>query len=108
VNFGPLFGHAEHISAYALQRIYSPEKQAVAVLLGSDDSVRLWLNDKQIYEYLGERGAKPDGNAVLATLEPGWNTMLARVANVTGAHALYWRLSRAPADLARGRAETRR
>jgi WD40 repeat protein len=93
VNLGALFSHAEHISAYALLRIYSPRQQQVSILLGSDDQVRLWLNGKQIHESLHERTAVPDAEAVPAALEAGWNTLLARVVNVTGDHALYLRLS---------------
>jgi WD40 repeat protein/tRNA A-37 threonylcarbamoyl transferase component Bud32 len=103
VNFGELFGNAEHISGYALLKIYSPTRQKVAILLGADDQVRLWLKDKQIYENLAQRAAFPDTGAVTATLDSGWNTLLARVVNVTGSHALYLRLSDAPTDLARTR-----
>jgi hypothetical protein len=105
VDFAALFGKAEHTSAYAAVRIYSAERQQVAILCGSDDYVRLWLNGKQIHEHLVARRAVPDEDAALATLEPGWNTLLARVANVTGDHALYWRLSNAPEALARARGQ---
>jgi len=93
VNLGALFAHAEHISAYALLRIYSPRQQHVTILLGSDDQVRLWLNGKQIHESLHERTAVPDADAVPAALEAGWNTVLARVVNVTRDHGLFLRLS---------------
>jgi hypothetical protein len=108
VDFGALLGKADHISAYAALRVYSPERQPVAILCGSDDYVRLWLNGKQIHEHLLGRRAVPDEGAIAATLEPGWNTLLARVVNVTGDHALYWRLSDAPAAMARARGEPRR
>jgi hypothetical protein len=103
VDFGALFGQAEHISAYAALRIYSPQRQPVAILCGSDDYVRLWLNGNKVHECLQPRRAVPDEDAISATLEPGWNTLLARVANVTGDHALYWRLSDTPGALARAR-----
>jgi hypothetical protein len=108
VDFGALFGKAEHVSAYAALRIYSPERRQVAILCGSDDYVRLWLGGKKIHERLLARRAVPNEDAIPATLEPGWNTLLARVANVTGDHALYWRLSDAPAAMARARGEPRR
>jgi len=101
VNFGEPFGGAVHISGYALLKIYSPKQQKVAILLSADDQVRLWLNDKQIYEDLTQHAAIPDTDAFATTLVPGWNTLLARVVNVIGTHALYLRLSDAPADLAR-------
>jgi hypothetical protein len=101
VNFSPLFGNAEHISAYALLKVYCPKEAKVAILLGSDDQVRLWLNGSQIHENLVQRRAMPDDDVVPATLAAGWNTLLARVVNVTGEHALYLRLSDAAADLKR-------
>lgn len=107
VNFGALFAQAEHISAYALQRVYSPRQQDVTILLGSDDKVRLWLNGRQIHEFLDQTTAMPDARAVPATLESGWNTLLARVANVTGDHALYLRLSDSTTDRRRAHRGTK-
>lgn len=101
VDFGELFDHAAHISAYALLRVYSPQQREIAILLGSDDQNRVWLNGKQIHESLREQPAIPDADAVPATLMAGWNTVLARVANVTGDHQLYLRLSDQEADLKR-------
>jgi WD40 repeat protein len=98
VNFGALYAEAEHISAYARLQVYSPRQQRVLILVGSDDKIRLWLNGKQIHEYLQERAAKPDADTVATTLSEGWNTLLARVVNVTGKHELYLRLSDAPED----------
>jgi hypothetical protein len=85
---------------------YCPKQEKVAILLGADDQVRIWLNGAQVHENLALRPAIPDNDAVAATLTPGWNTLLARVVNVTGTHALYLRLSNAPADLARARGRT--
>jgi hypothetical protein len=53
----------------------------------------LWLNGNQIHESLHERSAVPDAEGIGTTLKAGWNTLLARVVNVTGEHALYLRLS---------------
>ena len=52
VNFGPLCSNADHVSAYAVLRVFSPEKQRVAILVGSDDTIRLRLNGKLIHEHL--------------------------------------------------------
>jgi WD40 repeat protein/serine/threonine protein kinase len=101
VNLGARFGRADNISAYALIRIYSPHRQNVAVLVGSDDGVRVWLNGQQIHEARQERKAVPETDAVPATLVAGWNTLLARVTNATGNHGLYLRASAEPSDLAR-------
>ncbi|MBA4017942.1 MAG: hypothetical protein C0483_12275 [Pirellula sp.] len=93
VDFGPLMEHDQHISAYALFPIYSLKEQQVVILLGTDDQARLWLNGGQLYESLTSRIAVPDQDTVPATLKPGWNALLVRVANETGDHALYLRIS---------------
>ena len=93
VNFSLLYGRAEHISAYALMRIYSPVSHPATLWLGSDDQARVWLNGKQIHESRGERAAIPDSDAVPVTLNAGWNTLLVRVTNQVREHALYARLA---------------
>jgi len=81
--------------------VFALLQQCVAILLGSDDQLRLWLNGKQIHENLLERSVVPDADAVRANLEAGCITLLARVAIAMGYHDLYLRLSDAPADLTR-------
>jgi WD40 repeat protein len=93
VNFGEMFDGAPNISACAQLRIYSAGHQDVTVLLGSDDGARLWLNGRSIHEARDQRRAVPETDAVPAALEPGWNTLTARVANAAGKHALYLRLT---------------
>jgi WD40 repeat protein/serine/threonine protein kinase/tetratricopeptide (TPR) repeat protein len=100
VDVGALFDRAEHVSGYALMRVYSPGNQPVAIRLSSTNGVRLWLNGQLVHEKPAGHPATPDGDAVPATLEAGWNTLLAKVVNATGEHALYLRLSGEPADLA--------
>jgi WD40 repeat protein len=101
VDLGSIHDDAEQISAYVMFKVYSPERQPIAILLGSDDQVRLWLNGKQIHESLVPRVATADEDAVPAVLQSGWNTLLARVVNLTGKHALYLRISDAPGDMGR-------
>jgi hypothetical protein len=101
VDLGQLFDHAQHISAYALQRVYCPQERQVAIMVGSDDQVLLWLNKKKVYEFKGARPAVPDADAIPATLSAGWNTLLARVVNQNGDRRLYLRISAAEADIKR-------
>jgi WD40 repeat protein len=96
VDLGPMMGHAENISAYVLLRVYSRKAQPAAILVGSDDQVRLWVNGVLLHETTHARRAEPDTAAVPVRLREGWNTILARVANEIRHHSLYVRL--APAD----------
>jgi putative membrane-bound dehydrogenase-like protein len=83
----------ENISAYALTHVHSPRVQKVDVLLGSDDTVRLWVNGKLVHEHDKPRSARPDEDRVRVKLKKGWNAVLARVANLTHEHGLYLRFA---------------
>lgn len=101
VDFDLITEHADHVSAYALFPVYSLDDRQAAILLGTDDHAQMWLNGERLYESTRARFAVPDEDAVSANLKSGWNTLLVRVAKLTGDHVLYLRLSDAPADLAR-------
>jgi hypothetical protein len=103
IDLSPLMDSETYISAYVLYPVYCLDEHQIAILLGSDDQAVLWLNGKRLYECRHPRAAKPDEDAIAATLKPGWNSLLIRVANETGDHGLYLRLSDAEADLARTR-----
>ena len=62
-DFGPMMGHAENISAYALLRVYSRKEQPAMVLVGSDDQIRLWVNGAMVHETAHTRHAEPHGAA---------------------------------------------
>jgi tetratricopeptide (TPR) repeat protein len=102
LDLGAMFNAAEFISAYALTRVYSMSDQDVVLLVGSDDEVRVWLNGALVHEYPHRRGAAPKQDYVPVRLKTGWNTVLAKVVNGVGWHALYLDISDDPGD--RGRA----
>jgi hypothetical protein len=66
-------------SVYVLQRIFATEKVPVAILVGSSEPFRLWLNGKQAHERAAKRQEEVGPEAVPATLEAGWNTLVLRV-----------------------------
>jgi WD40 repeat protein len=103
VDFGTLIGRNDNTSAYALFPVYSLDDRQVVILVGADDRARLWLNGECLYESSHSRPAVADEDAISAPLKAGWNTLLVRVANETGDHELFLRLSDAPVDLARVR-----
>jgi hypothetical protein len=82
---------SDHVSAYALTYVYSPEEQPVDLLVGSDDMVRVWINAKLVHEHGGVRTARPDEDRIHVTLKPGWNSVLAKVVNDSGGYGLFLR-----------------
>jgi serine/threonine-protein kinase len=92
---------ADHMAAYALTHVYSPEERTITLLVGGDDLVRLWLNGRLIHEV---SKAQADGvlnlHRVPVTLRRGRNTVLARVNQITMTHHLWLRIADGPLDRA--------
>jgi preprotein translocase SecE subunit len=61
----------------------------VDLLLGSDDSVVVWLNGKKIHEYRRDRDWAPHQDALKIKLEKGQNRLLVKC----GRHGGGWRFS---------------
>ena len=82
----------EMVVAYALTYIYSPKKQTIPFLFGTDDGSKVFLNGKEIYRYLGVRIAEPDQERISLNLKKGWNTLLLKIENNFGGYAFYARV----------------
>jgi len=57
--------------AYALVWLHSPDSREVALRFGSDDAVKIWLNDQLIYENSDHHSAAFDQAAAGARLNKG-------------------------------------
>ena len=86
--------------------VYSDQLRDLAVLIGNDDSARIWNNGKQLF--LSPRFAPPDSRAAVMKLQPGRNTILAKVTNDRGPHSLNLRFGTGPVDAARALAEAKK
>jgi len=77
---------------FAARYIYIPiiaeEARDVDVLIGSDDTLEVWFEEKKILEHLTPRAAKLGDNQVRLRLRPGVNHLYFRIDNKGGA----WRL----------------
>jgi HEAT repeat protein len=47
--------------------------------LGSDDGVKVWLNEKQVYAVNVARPLQPGSDKVKVSLHPGWNPLLLKI-----------------------------
>jgi hypothetical protein len=83
----------DHASAYALTNVYSPKDQTVTMWIGSKDGIRVWVNDKVVHESETSRAARADEDKIAVKLNSGWNRVLVKVVNETGAHGFYLRFS---------------
>jgi serine/threonine-protein kinase len=89
------FRHARHVSAYAMNYLYSTRDRDVTLLLTCDNSARLWLNGRLIRE-AGPFADRHAPRRVPVTLRKGRNLLLARVANGLGDPRLSCRVEGGP------------
>ncbi len=82
VNLKAIFDHSLWSVGYGLLYVYSPEERKVQIRLGTDETCKLWLNDKQIWQHYTKRDALVDRDLVTVVLHPGYNKLLLKVTNV--------------------------
>lgn len=79
INLARLLHPNEQAIAYGLTYVFSPESRKAHLLIGSDDGVRIWLNDNLIHSNPAYRGAYPDQDTIPVVLRKGWNKLLIKV-----------------------------
>lgn len=83
----------EQAVAYGLAYVFSPEPMSSTILLGSDDAVRVWLNDVLIHSNAVYRGASPDEDKISVQLQSGWNKLLVKVVQGAGGWGFFLRFA---------------
>jgi hypothetical protein len=76
---------------YGQVYVFSPDKRDVLLLVGSDDGVRLWLNEELVHTNPAYRGAYPDQDRIPISLNKGWNSLLIKVLQGGGGWGFYVR-----------------
>lgn len=79
--------------AYALACVFSPERQPVAVRVGSDDCAKVWVGGRLVHANRDCHLIGLDQAVAPATLEQGWNKLLLKVCQDEGAWAFRLRLT---------------
>lgn len=75
---------AEAVTNYFLVFADSAADQDVSLLVGSDDSCKVWVNGRQVHEYRGDRALAPGADQVKASLKSGRNAIVIKVENHQG------------------------
>lgn len=94
LHFANTVSPAEQVLAYCLAYVHSPDNRIVRVFAGSDDGMRVWVNDGLVHSQPAYRGAYPDQDAFDVELKAGWNKVLVKVLQGDGGWGLFFR----PAD----------
>ena len=65
--------------AYARTWVYCSQGQPARLELGTDDGVKVWLNEKLVHSNNTFRGLHPGSDKVNVILKSGWNSLLLKV-----------------------------
>lgn len=88
-NIGPNTG----VVGYAVTYIYAPKAMDTAMLLGSDETVAVWLNGTEIHRKRVYRRPTQDADVIPCKLKSGWNEVLCSVEQNSWTWALYLRFT---------------
>jgi hypothetical protein len=75
---------ADHAVAYLRTQVWSPEAREVQFEAGSDDSIKVWVNGKEVHANNASRGVTVGEDKFPVKLAPEWNDVLLKVVQGTG------------------------
>jgi len=78
---------------YLFRVIESTQKQTVALSLGRDDAIRLWVNGEQVLSKLVSGGVAAGQDTVVVSLREGRNELLMKIVNGGGPSGFYFSVS---------------
>jgi putative membrane-bound dehydrogenase-like protein len=84
VNLARLYDPSTDVVAYGYAEIDSASARSAQLLVGSDDSIVIWLNGKKVFEHLEDRGWAFDQDKVAVQLDKGKNRLLIKCGNHGG------------------------
>ena len=92
VDLAAVMGQEQDSAAYASTKVWVNKKIDVNLELGSDDHIKVWINDRKIHESFGSRSLEPRQSIVPTTLNEGWNSIVLKIVNSSGPWGLSCRI----------------
>lgn len=96
VDLAKLYGGKGDCSAFGSAVLESPVARPAQMAVGSDDTLNVWLNGKEVYKFTGNRGYDPDTARFDVELKKGKNLLMIKCGNGGG----LWQFSVAITGLA--------
>jgi len=84
--------------AYVRTWVHGEETRQVRVEFGTDDGNKLWVNGKLVHGSAAGNAAGPDEHKVDVRLNRGWNSLLLKVTQDTGAWEFCLRIREVDGD----------
>ncbi len=86
----------ENAATYLFRTIAAPDARQITLSLGSDDTITVWLNGRQVLAKEVYRGVAPDQEKLTVPLDAGENRLLMKICNGGGAYGFYFRTAAEP------------
>lgn len=83
IDMAGQFGAPTMCAGYAFAYVYSPTAQAVNILMGSDDGIKVWLNGQVVWTDNAFRTCVDGQDSTAVNLTAGWNRLLVKVSQST-------------------------
>jgi putative membrane-bound dehydrogenase-like protein len=99
VDLGRTYSHDDDLAAYGYAEVESPSDRTAQMAIGSDDTLTVWLNGREVYRYSDRRGFDHEQARFDVHLRKGNNRVLIHCGNRGGP----WQFAvavTAPADFA--------
>jgi putative heme-binding domain-containing protein len=84
VNLERYFSPTTDVVAYGYAEVTSAADRQADLLVGSDDTITIWVNGQKVHETHGDRGWNYDADKVPVHLNKGVNKLLIRCGNSAG------------------------
>ncbi len=84
IDFGRIYSNGDGVAAFAFTEIEADTDRAAQMIVGSDDTLTVWLNGKQVYDFQDHRGFAHDQGHVDVSLVKGKNRVLVKCGNFGG------------------------
>ena len=89
---GEVHEFANSISAYYLYRtVTATESGSLPVVIGSDDTLEVWINGVGVWRHEVNRGVSNNPDRLTLPLKAGTNTLLLKIVNTDGESGFFYR-----------------
>lgn len=102
VDLAALLSPTDWSTAYAACYVTSPESQTVQFRMGSNDTLKAWLNDELVWENKTPRGLTVDSDTVSVTLPRGTSRLLLKISNAAKNWGFCFRVTDAGGSTVKG------
>jgi HEAT repeat protein len=92
VNLAAQFPGQDNCIAYLRTQVDAPETMPAAILLGSDDGAKIWVNGKVVHSNNVDRGEIADQDVAPIQLEKGLNEIIVKVSQGGGGWSMSARI----------------